>query len=191
MSLDVQAIRPLQRPTLRTTRLILRPMEPADALEVQRLAGDRAVAEMTMRIPHPYPDGVAEQWIAGQADAWRRTQSLDLGIVLIDGQLIGAIGLMGLSPEHLHAELGYWVGRPWWGQGYCTEAARALLRWAFETLGLHRVHAQHFRRNPASGRVMQKLGMRREGTLREHVRKWGVFEDLEVYGLLRGELQEG
>lgn len=191
MSLEVQATRPLERPTLRTMRLILRPMEPADAPEVQRLAGDRAVADMTMRIPHPYPDGVAEQWIGRQAEAWRCGESLDLGAVLTDGQFIGVIGLTGFSAEHEHAELGYWIGRPWWGQGYCTEAARALLRWAFETLGLHRVHAQHFRRNPASGRVMQKLGMRREGTLRQHVRKWGAFEDLEVYGLLRGELQKG
>jgi [ribosomal protein S5]-alanine N-acetyltransferase len=83
--------------------------------------------------------------------------------------------------------MGYWIGVPYWGRGYCTEAAGALLAHAFGPLGLHRVHATHLTRNPASGRVMQKLGMRHEGRMREHFLKWGVFEDVERYGILDRE----
>ena len=85
----------------------------------------------------------------------------------------------------MRAELGYWIGKPYWGQGYCTEAARATLDFGFEQLGLNRIFAHHFARNPASGRVMQKIGMTREGRLRQHVKKWDAFEDLELYGILK------
>jgi [ribosomal protein S5]-alanine N-acetyltransferase len=71
-----------------------------------------------------------------------------------------------------------------WGRGYATEAAREAVRYAFADLDLHRVHAAHFRSNPASGRVMQKVGMSYEGTLREHHKKWGEYEDRVEYGLL-------
>jgi RimJ/RimL family protein N-acetyltransferase len=74
-----------------------------------------------------------------------------------------------------------------WGRGFCTEAAAAVLDYGFESLGLHRVFASYFARNPTSGRVMEKLGMAREGLLRGHVRKWGVFENLVVRGVLREE----
>jgi len=86
--------------------------------------------------------------------------------------------------EHRRAELGYWIGRPWWGNGFATEAARAVVGQAFAGLGLARVFAHHFVSNPASGRVMQKIGMRQEGVLRRHVIKWGRCEDLVVYGIL-------
>ena len=68
-----------------------------------------------------------------------------------------------------------------------TEASAALLEYGFDVLGLERIHAAHFPRNPASGRVLQKLGMRQEGTLRSHLVKWGVPEDLSIYGILREE----
>ena len=98
--------------------------------------------------------------------------------------MIGAVGLR-IEREDQRAELGYWIGRPYWNQGYCTEAARAVLDFGFEQLGLNRIYASHFTRNPASGRVMQKLGMTHEGRLRQHVRKWDAFEDVEVYAVLR------
>jgi [ribosomal protein S5]-alanine N-acetyltransferase len=89
--------------------------------------------------------------------------------------------------EYGRAEMGYWIGRPYWGRGYCTEAARELLRYGFENLGLARIFACHFKENEASGRVMRKLGMTREGDLRHHVIKWGVPQDLVLYGILRSE----
>jgi [ribosomal protein S5]-alanine N-acetyltransferase len=85
--------------------------------------------------------------------------------------------------------LGYWIGKPYWGRGFCTEAARAVLRYAFTELGLNRVHAYHFHHNPASGRVLQKIGMTHEGLLRQHVKKWGQFIDNELYSILRSEFE--
>ena len=176
-----------KRPTLETQRLILRPFELSDALRVQLLAGDRAVAAATKNIPHPYEDGVAEKWIGLHAERFARSEEVVLAItVKQSGELVGAIGLI-LKLDQEHAELGYWIGTPYWGRGYCTEAARAVLSYAFTELHLNRVHAHHFSNNLASGRVMQKIGMRHEGCLRQHVKKWGEFVDEEAYGILSSE----
>lgn len=175
-------------PELHTPRLLLRAFVPADAPAVQRLAGDQAIASTTLNIPHPYPDGVAEAWIATHAAAFDRGESLSLAVVLAaTGELVGAVALVHINLEHARAEIGYWIGKAYWGKGYCTEAAGALIDYAFRTLELNRIYAYHLTRNPASGRVMQKLGMVHEGGLRQHVLKWDAFEDLEVYGLLRDE----
>ena len=96
---------------------------------------------------------------------------------------MGAVGLT-LTPAHASAELGYWIASAAWGQGYATEAAAALCDYAFRVLGVHRIQARHFLHNPASWRVMQKLGMQREGVLRGAVRKEGRFEDLVLYAVL-------
>jgi RimJ/RimL family protein N-acetyltransferase len=105
-------------------------------------------------------------------------------------RLVGAIGLT-LKPAHGRAEVGYWIGVPFWNRGYATEAAALVLGFGFGELGLNRVHAQHFSRNPQSGRVMRKLGMRHEGRLRQHVLRWGSPEDLEQFGILRDEWKSG
>jgi len=174
-------------PRLSTERLVLRPFDLSDARAVQRLAGAREVADTTLHIPHPYRIGMAEAWIGTHREAFAAGRSVTFAIVRKRPRaLVGAIGLQ-LDLAHGRAELGYWIGVPFWGRGYCSEAAAAVLRHGFETLGLNRVHAAHFARNPASGRVMQKVGMGREGCLRGHVRKGDVFEDLEVYGMLVGE----
>ena len=175
------------QPTLETARLVLRPFRTADADEVQRLAGDRAVADTTLNIPHPYEDGMAEKWISNHRDWFERREQAVFAITLrSDGTLIGAVGLL-IHGEDQRAELGYWIGKPYWNQGFCTEAARRVLGFGFEHLGLNRIYAHHFVRNPASGRVLQKLGMAHEGRLRQHVRKWDAFEDLELYGILKSQ----
>jgi RimJ/RimL family protein N-acetyltransferase len=128
---------------------------------------------------------MAQAWIATHAQLHTEDRALTLAIeVREENRLCGAIGLR-LAREDRHAELGYWIGVADWGRGFCTEAAAAVLDYGFKSLGLHRVFASYFARNPASGRVMEKLGMAREGLLRGHVRKWGVFEDLVVQGILR------
>ena len=176
------------RPTLQTDRLILRPFRLADAAEVQRLAGDSRVAEMTANIPHPYEDGMAEEWIGGHAEAFSSGRRVSFAIVRRSGSaLVGAIGLV-IEKEHDRAGLGYWIGVPYWNQGYCTEAAWAVLRYGFGSLSLSRIHSGHIARNPASGRVMLKIGMTREGYLRRHIRCRGRTEDLVVYGILRDEV---
>ncbi len=172
-------------PTLRTDRLILRPLELTDGPRVRDLAGAKEIADVTDRIPHPYLDGLAEQWIATHADEYKRGKSAIFAITQAwDGLLIGAIGL---ELKNRQGEMGYWLGMDYWGKGFCTEAAEEVLRFGFEDLDLSRIHAQHFSRNPASGRVMEKIGMTYEGTLRQHVEKNGKFENVECYGILRAE----
>jgi RimJ/RimL family protein N-acetyltransferase len=164
---------------LTTERLTLRPFTLADAPDVQRLAGEHAVADTTLHVPHPYLDGMAERWIATHAPNRANGSGVVFAITASsDAALVGAISLDAIAGHG--ASLGYWIALPYWGRGYCTEAGHAVLRYAFETLDLHRVHAIHLCRNPASGRVMQKLGMRHEGGDRM-VRKDGVHEEIERY----------
>jgi RimJ/RimL family protein N-acetyltransferase len=175
------------QPTIDTDRLVLRPFDLRDAARVQSLVSDRAIADTTLRIPHPYEDGMAEEWIGGHHEKFSNgTAAVFAVTVKPDGVFVGAIGLDVNAPDQ-KAELGYWIGVPYWNRGYATEAARAVLRYAFENLHLNRVFANHFTRNPASGRVLQNVGMRREGCQRQHVWKWDRFEDLENYGILRGD----
>ena len=179
------------RPTLQTARLILRPFELTDAPEVQKLAGAREIASMTLVIPHPYEDGMAEEWIGTHQEKFEQGQLVIFAIVEKETtRLCGAIGL-SINSQNSHAEIGYWIGVPYWGQGYCTEAAKATIAYGFERLGLHRIiHSFHYIRNPASGRVMQKAGMIYEGCRRQHIQKWGKFEDLAMYGILATEWYE-
>lgn len=177
----------MQQPIIDTPRLTLRPFTLADGPTVQRLAGVYEVADTTLNIPHPYPDGAAEQWIMTHPDTFAQGTGVSFAMVLrATAELCGAISL-GIHQRYQHAELGYWLGVPYWNQGYTTEGAAALLTYGFTVLQLHRIHARHFTRNPASGRVMQKLGMTFEGIQREHVRKGERFEDVANYGILRRE----
>ncbi len=177
----------MDQPRLQTERLLLRPLTLADAPAVARLAGDRRIAATTLHIPHPYPEERAVEWIGTQAQEGMSASSFVFGVVLKDGgELVGAVGL-SLAAQHERAEIGYWVGVPWWGQGLVTEACRAVIGWAFGELRLGRVHAHHMEGNEASGAVMRKLAMSYEGRLRKHVVKWGEPRDIECYGVLREE----
>jgi RimJ/RimL family protein N-acetyltransferase len=136
--------------------LALRALEMRDAPRVQVLAGEREVAETTAQIPHPYPDGAAQDWIASQH---RSRAEHSYAITLSeDGLLIGAIGLRPTAGEHGH--LGYWIGRPYWGRGYATLATQALLAVGFHCLDVEELTAWHLERNAASGRVLEKCGLR-------------------------------
>jgi RimJ/RimL family protein N-acetyltransferase len=133
---------------------------------------------------------MAEQWIQTAEDHFKRGDGIHFAIALRPQDLfIGGIGL-SIDRQNEVAELGYWIGKPYWNQGYCTEAAQATLRYGLEVLGLNRIQARHFASNPASGRVMQKSGMKYEGYLRQATRKWGRAEDWEVYSILKGEIRQ-
>jgi ribosomal-protein-alanine N-acetyltransferase len=173
-------------PRLVTARLVLRAFAPADAAEVQRLAGDLAVAEHTL-LPHPYADGVAEAWIAGRRAAYEGGAEASFAIARIDdGALVGAIAL-ALEPQCASARLGYWLGRPYWGRGYASEAAAAVVAHGFETLGLERIWAPRFRGNAAAARVLEKVGLAHEGSRRRFVPERGRAECVEQHGCLRWE----
>jgi len=174
-------------PTIVIERLILRPFTTADAPLVQRLAGSRDVADTTLNIPHPYPDSAAEKWIGTHQDIYEKTGSVSWAVTMNDsGQLIGCISLV-VERKNERAELGYWIAKPHWGQGYCTEAAKAVLDYGFRQEKLNRIYAFYLSRNPASGKVMQKVGMRKEGEMRQHIKKWDKFEDIVHYGILSSD----
>ena len=171
------------QPTITTARLCLRPFLASDAPEVQRLAGDARIADTTLTIPHPYPDGAAEDWIARHRPAFDARESAVFAVTLRPGdQLIGVTSLMNVSLADARAELGYWIGVEFWGQGYCSEATLAVIQFAHEFWGITRVVAACMARNPASAGVMEKVGMSFEGRLPMHIRKNGRLEDLLLYG---------
>jgi RimJ/RimL family protein N-acetyltransferase len=176
-------------PELVTGRLTLNALRDDDVAELVRLAGAREIADTTISVPHPYERADAERFIALQREEAERGDSLTLAIRRReDGQLVGCIGLREIDRTHLQAELGYWIGVPYWGQGFATEAARAVVRYGFDALGLNRIHAHHMVRNPVSGRVLERIGMRREGLLRQRVRKWERFEDVAIYAVLKDDV---
>lgn len=153
------------------------------------LAGEWEVAKTTANIPHPYEDGMAEEWIATHAEAFKYGKGVTFAVELQpDGPLIGAISL-GMRKIHEWAELGYWIGKPYWNKGYCTEAAKEVLWYGFEKLDLNRIQARHMPKNPASGRVMEKIGMTREGVLRQSLKRFGEFEDAILYSILQEEYE--
>lgn len=183
-----EPVTPYPDHVITTERLCLRPFCLRDAPEVRRLAGEREIADTTAAIPHPYEDGMAEAWINGHDEDLRDGSAFHWAVTLQKGDApLGAISLMDIDKGAGQAELGYWIGVEHWNNGYCTEAARAVISWAFESLGLYRVHAHHFSRNPASGAVLKNAGMSHEGTRRQHFSRWGRREDIELYGVLASD----
>ncbi len=174
-------------PVLETDRLILRQFLFKEACIVRELAGSAEVAHGCIHIPHPYGIGLAEMWIACHEIWYVEGSQLVFAIIRKeDGWIIGAVGLT-FEQEHYRAEIGYWVGRQFWNCGYATEAAATAITYAFEELLIHRITASHFVRNVASGRVLEKLGMQREGLFKEHLLKDGVWEDVIIRAILRSE----
>jgi ribosomal-protein-alanine N-acetyltransferase len=172
-------------PTIQTRRLLLRAFTMDDAPDVARLAAEREIAANTATIPHPYTLEDARAWLLRQGEQTDGRSTANWAIT-DSGRLVGCVGLI-LEPAHDRAEIGYWIGTPFWGRGFATEAAAAVLHHGFTAMGLHRIFAQHYARNPASGRVLAKIGLRMEGTARGHVKKWGVYEDCVGFGLTRDE----
>lgn len=151
------------RLTVSTERLILRTFTEGDALRVSQLAGDYDVSCMVTCIPHPYPPEAAEGWILLQERGRRCRADYPFAIDAGDGiGLVGAVGLhcTGMAGEY---ELGYWLGKAYWGRGYATEAARALVAWGRQELAVTKLTAGHFEDNPASARVLEKIGFRPTG----------------------------
>jgi [ribosomal protein S5]-alanine N-acetyltransferase len=176
------------QPTLTTKRLTLRPLVLEDAWDVERLAGMREIADTTLNIPHPYPVGAATRWIETHAPAWAAGTGVTYAIVeTSNGKLAGVVSLMQIHREHRRAELGYWIAVDRWNKGFATEASASILDFGFQSLGLHRIESTHFVRNPASGKVMQKLGMTQEGIARDSAVKWDHFESLVRYAILEPE----
>ncbi len=178
---------PLSTPTLQGPRLRLRPILDSDA-EVLFALHSNAHVLRYWDAP-PWRDRVrAQQFIAASRQMAEAGTGVRLAVEGVgDGGFIGWCSLTRWNPDYRSAALGYCMGEAAWGYGYATDAARAVLQWAFDTLDLNRVQAETDTRNAASARVLEKLGFVREGTLREDCVVNGEVSDSWVYGLIRRE----
>ena len=166
---------------LRGEHLLLRPFGQDDAPALAAIAGQRAIADTMISVAHPFDVDMAYAWIE-QLGANDRRQSF--AVVAADGSLVGYAGLHDIDHEHGLAEISFWTDPACQGRGFAAQAAQLLLDHAFGGLGLNRVQAFHMTRNPASGRLLARLGFSEEGVMRQRVRKWDRFEDVVIWALL-------
>jgi RimJ/RimL family protein N-acetyltransferase len=178
----------MNRPVLQTTRLTLRPLELRDAPHLRRLVDDPEIFRNTLRIPHPYPEGAAEEFIGRNQKQLEEKDEVALAVVVRDTDEF--IGIIGMVPKPFDVgEIGYWLGRPYWNRGYASEAATAMVRYGFEERTFNRIDAVVFAHNAASARVLEKSGMTLEGVLRQFIRKGDQYLDARMYSVLRSEFQ--
>jgi RimJ/RimL family protein N-acetyltransferase len=167
-------------PVLETKRLALRAPRLEDAKTVAALANDRRIAENVARIPHPYKLSDAESFIGGANKGDGEAVFL---ITLRDETIVGACGIM---PQEQAAELGYWLGVPYWGQGYATEALHAAIDYAFTDLGHAALSAGARVTNPASRRVLEKCGFQWTGVGLYRIRAINSSAPIDRFRLERG-----
>ena len=167
-------------PVLETERLTLRAPRPGDAKAIARLANDRRIAENTTRIPHPYRLADAEAFIA----AVNQSEGELAFLITLDDEVIGGCGLAQLDGPA--PDLGYWLGAPHWGNGYATEAARAVIDHAFSDVGAEALQAGARCTNPASRRVLEKCGFQWTGVGLYRIRALASSAPVDRFRLDRG-----
>ena len=176
-------------PVLETDRLILRPLRRQDAKDIFSYASDPDVARFVLWDPHKTLSET-KAYLRYMRSLSRRGLPSSWAVTLRDsGKVIGTMGFMWFSEANSAAEVGYSLSKAFWNQGYATEALRAVIRSVFASLSVNRLEAQHDLRNPASGRVMEKSGMKKEGILRQRIRNKGEFIDVFLYAVLRSDLE--
>ncbi len=174
----------VERIELRTERLLLRPYRLGDVEDELAYRSDPEFARYLYHLPQPFTRRHAEEMVAvAVSEPWEKFQTF---AVVLEGSVIGTVNLEQ-DAENRTAMLGYAIGRDFWGKGLTPEAARAVIDWGFEAFGLAKIWASTDARHERSWRVMEKLGMRREGLLRGHNLARGERHDSVQYGLLREE----
>lgn len=173
--------------SIETDNLLLRLFKESDAEDVCHLCNNYNLYKNTLYLPYPYSIEDALSWIKSHLENFNNNKKFEFAITdKITGNLYGAIALTNNQNVN-NGEIAYWVGEKYWGNGYATEAAKSILEFAFIEKQYHKVFARHFSSNPASGKVIQKIGMKKEGVLREHVMKENRYEDLVYYGIFKHE----
>ena len=171
-----------------TDRLVLRPLEKDDQCALMLAAGSRSVSDTMVSIPHPLTFELAERWIDREQFALLAGTSVALTVREWQrSSILGMVTVRSIDLVHSRAELSFWLTEDARGKGYAVEACGILVRHAHTALHLNRIEAYHMVRNPASGRVLARLGFRCEGTLRARVVKHGVPEDVHVWARLRDD----
>ncbi|HYA54051.1 MAG TPA: GNAT family N-acetyltransferase [Thermoplasmata archaeon] len=170
---------------LRGRRVDLVLPDPHHIRALVRLLSEPSVARVTLSIPFPYSASDARHWIARAGRGRRAGERLSLSVVRrADDALLGGVGLHQFDGAGSRAEVGYWLGREYRGQGYAAEAVNVLLRVAFRELRLHRVEARIFPGNRSSQELARRCGFRYEGRLRHEVQKDGRWQDSWLYSRL-------
>jgi len=175
-----------------TERLLIRVYTDEDADIIHPVLNRREIAETTLMIPHPYPKEHVYWWINYVKENMEKEEAYEFGLFdkTDPKTYIGNIGLIGISKQHNNAELAYFINPDLWNRGYATEACRWILDFGFEKLGLERIHGRCMSKNIGSRRVMEKSGLIYEGTARHEVLKWGKYEDVCKYGIIRCEWEK-
>lgn len=176
---------PRSQPELTTERLLLRPVRREDAPALAEIANDSDISAKLSSMPYPYTLEDAKEFIEKTHKGYAQSKVAEFCIVKKSSQKLTGMIAMGFNAKNNHATVGYWLGKAYWGRGYMTEALHEIVRFGFEQLQLHRIAGHHFHNNPASGNVMQKVGMKLEGRRVEHFKKGDLYLDILDYGLLR------
>ena len=177
-------------PTLETPRLRLRKLSMRDAQDIFDYSQDPQVARYVLWEAQTSLSE-ARSYIRFMLRKYRLGEPASWGIEWKEtGRIIGTIGFMWIQRDNAAAEVGYSLSRAYWNRGIMTEALREILRYGFRSMNLNRIEAQHETENPASGAVMRKCGMQREGTLRQRLLNKGRFVDVELYAILRRDFRD-
>lgn len=165
-------------------------VQPDDKFALLRHFEAKEISDTTLNIPYPYTEADADRWINRRVEASRgQAKEVTFAIRRDGGEMVGAVGSDSLVVGASHrAEIGYWLARPYWGQGVMTDAVRAYVHYAFSDLGLLRLTAHTYTFNVGSGRVLEKNGFKLEGLLRKHFRKGEELYDAYCFGLLREDV---
>ena len=170
-------------------KINLRIVDKSDAVSIAEHAKDIEISEFTF-IPHPYKLMDAYDFIEFAEKSWTDKRGCHLGIEnKEDGNIIGMIGLNTINLDHKRSELGYWIGKKFWGKGFITEAIKLMVFYAFEEYKLERIHAFVRPDNPASIKVLENTGFSQEGLLRKFLFQHGAHHDFYIYSILREEIE--
>ncbi|GAB0154994.1 GNAT family N-acetyltransferase [Chryseobacterium sp. Alg-005] len=173
-------------PDIETERLILSQLKEEDIPFIVEYLQERDFSELTSNIPYPYTEKDAEFWLKVSKETFEMKTGFTFAIRNKKNRIIiGAIGLHDRGDDK--AELGYWLAKPFWNNGFVTEAAKAILVFGFKELQFNKIYATHFIHNPASGKIMQKIGMEKEALLKQHIKKNNEYFDAAMYSVFRNK----
>ncbi|MEO0639530.1 MAG: GNAT family protein [Bacteroidota bacterium] len=176
-------------PSLETPRLRLRRMQTSDIPSLLKYVNNIKITDQILNFPYPYleEDAIFRMHIILQG--FQKKQRFVFAITQKEeDELIGEIGLH-LDKANNRAEMGYWLGEPFWNQGLMKEAIGPVLKFGFEEVKLHKIFATHFISNPASGKIMEQNGMIREAEMKDHYKKKGIYETVFQYRLTKEEFE--
>jgi len=172
---------------IKTKQFILRPFRMGDAKSVIKYAGDKLIARNLPNLPHPYTKKDAKWWLTRQINFRRQKNPEEVVFAIeINGEAVGSIGLHKINYKH-KAELGYWLGREYWGRGIMTNVVKKVVNFGFRDLKLNRIYARVFLSNKGSARVLEKNRFKCEGIANKDIKKGNKFVDAYIFAKIKKE----